>query len=180
MVCVSRSRLGRGGLTQFCIKFLRYRTGGQFKLRAVDGPCLEVSLGTWGPDPFLYQFFAIQNRRSFPAGHSRSEKNDPEMGQVSTFRARLRDTDHLRASNLAARTLRFVEHTLSKFGDDPCPVRRRLAAAVKCYVRKARFFLCRQRTEMTQSLPTALLAGFSTMKGNPVLFSVFRSHNSRP
>ena len=25
---VSRSRLGRGGLTQFCINFLRYRTGG--------------------------------------------------------------------------------------------------------------------------------------------------------
>ena len=50
-------------------------------------------------------------------------------------------TDHLRPSNLAAKTLSFVEHTLSKFGD-PCPVRRGLAAAVKCYVRKARFFRC--------------------------------------
>ena len=27
MVCVSRPRLGRGGLTLFCINFLRYRTG---------------------------------------------------------------------------------------------------------------------------------------------------------
>ena len=41
------------------------------------------------------------------------------------------------------------EHTLSKFCRDPCPVRRGLVAAVMCCVRKARFFLCRQRTEMT-------------------------------
>ena len=25
----------------------------------------EVSLGAWGPDPVLYQLFAIQNRRKF-------------------------------------------------------------------------------------------------------------------
>ena len=33
-------------------------------LRAVRGLRLEVSLGTWGPGPFLYQLFAIQNSRS--------------------------------------------------------------------------------------------------------------------
>ena len=34
--------------------------------RAVGGLFLEISLGTWGPDPVLYHLFAIQNRRSFP------------------------------------------------------------------------------------------------------------------
>ena len=54
------------------------------------------------------------------------------------------ETAHLRPSNLAAKTLRLVEHTISKFGVDPCPGRPRLEAAAKCYVRKARFSLCRQ------------------------------------
>ena len=70
------------------------------------------------------------------------------MGEAPTSQARSRDTDHLRPSNLAARTLYLVEHTLSKFGGDPCPVRRGLAAAVKCHVRKTPFFcsiLQRQR-----------------------------------
>ena len=58
------------------------------------------------------------------------------MGQAPTFQARTRDTDLLRPSNLAARTLSIVENTLSKFGGDPFPLRRGLAAAVKCYVRK--------------------------------------------
>ena len=74
-------------------------------LRGVGGLCLEVSLGTWKPDPVLYQLFAIQNR-SFPT----RQKNDPEMGQAPTSQARTRDTAHLR--NLAARTLTLVEHTL--------------------------------------------------------------------
>ena len=141
-------------------------------LRAVGGLCLEISLVTWGPDPILYQLF--QNR-SFPI-----RKNNPEMGQAPTSQARPRDTDHLRPPNLAASTLGLVDYTLSKFGGDPCPVRRGLAAAVKCYVRKARFFLCRQRSERTPSLPTALLAGFSTIKRNLVLFSVFWYDNCPP
>ena len=101
MVGGSRFRLGRGNLTQLCITFLRYITG----------------------------------------GHFRSEKNDPEVGQASMSQARPRDTAHLRPSSLAARTLSVVEHTLSTFGGDPCPVRRGLVAAVKCYGRKARFSL---------------------------------------
>ena len=32
-------------------------------MRAVGGLCLEVSLGTWEPDLFIYQLFAEQNRR---------------------------------------------------------------------------------------------------------------------
>ena len=109
MVCISRSRLRRGCLTQFCITFSRYRTG----------------------------------------SHFRSEKNPPEMGQATTSQARPRDSDPLRPSNVAAKTFSLVEYTLSKFGGDPFPVRGGPMAAVKCYVRKSRFFLCRQRTEMT-------------------------------
>ena len=138
--------------------------------------CLEVSLGTWGSDPVMYQLLSIQNRRSLPI-----RNKHPEMGQAPTSQARPRDTDHLRPSNLAARTLSLVEHTLSKFGRDPCPVRRRLVAAVKCYLRKKRFFSCTWASNRNDpSLPTALLAGFSTMKGNPVLFSVFWYDNYRP
>ena len=113
-------------------------------LRAVDGLCLEVSLGTRGPDPVLYQLFAIQSRKSFPIRTKMIQK------WVRLLRPKrdLQTTDHLWPSNLGARTVSLVEHTHSNFGADPCLVRRGLAAAVKCYVRKARFFLGRQRTEM--------------------------------
>ena len=53
-------------------------------------------------------------------------------------------------------------------------------AAVKCYVRKNPFFLVEAAYRNDPSSPTALLAGFSTMKGYPVLFSVFQSHNCWP
>ena len=105
------------------------------------------------------------------------------MGQAPTSQARPRDADHLlvRPSNLAAKTLSLVEHTLSKLGGDPCPVRRGLAAAVKCYVRKARFFLCRQRTEITHHYRRyCSRVSVSTMKGKPVLFSVFEYDNCWP
>ena len=73
-----------------------------------------------------------------------SQKVDTELGQAPMSQAISRDTDHLRPSNLAARTLSLVGHTLSKFGGDACSVRQGFAAAVKCYVRKPRFFLCGQ------------------------------------
>ena len=63
-----------------------------------------------------------------------------ELGQPPKSQARPRDTDYLQPSNLAARTLRSVEHAPSKFGHDLCPVKLGLVAAVKCFVRKARFF----------------------------------------
>ena len=85
-------------------------------------------------------------------GHFRSAKNHPEMGQAPTSQAIPRDTDHLRPSNLATRTLSLVEHTHSKFGGDPCSVRRGLAAAVKCYVRKARFSASVEQNERILSL----------------------------
>ena len=171
MVCVSR--LGRGGLTQFCINFLRYMT-----------------------------------RR-----HFRSEQSHPEMGQTPTSQANPQDTDHLRPSHLAAGTLSLVEHTLSTFRGDAFPMRRRLVAAVICYVRKARSFFRRQRSQMTRhyrefwygegktcfvfccvecnvrksrsflhrqraettpSLPTALLAGLSTTERKSVLLLCFQ------
>ena len=83
---------------------------------------------------------------------SDQKKNHPEMGQAPTSQARPRDTDHLRPPNLAAKTLRFVEHTLSEFGGDPCPARRGLAAAVECYARKARFSSSVEQNERSQSL----------------------------
>ena len=111
------------------------------------------------------------------ASCSVSQKVDAELGQAPTFQAGPRDTDYPRPSNLVTRTLRPAEHTPSKCGHDPCPVRRGLAAAAKCCVRKARFFLCRQVNRNDPSLPMALLADFSTMKGKPVLFSVFGHDN---
>ena len=127
-------------------------------MRAVGGLRLEVLPGTWEPDPFVDNFFLIGNDLLFCIAtvsytHLRAhetkanlvcrlllEKKNAEIGQAPTSQARPRDEDHLRPSNLAARTLSLVEHALSKFGGDPCPARRGLAAAVKCYVRKARFF----------------------------------------
>ena len=62
--------------------------------------CLELSLATLGPDPVLYQLFAMQNRKLFPT----RKRKHPEIGQAPTSQARPRDADHLRPSNLAART----------------------------------------------------------------------------
>ena len=69
-----------------------------------------------------------------------SQEIDTKLGQVPTSQARPRDADHVRPSNLAARTLRPVEHTPSKFGHDPSPVRRGLVASVKCLCATSTFF----------------------------------------
>ena len=57
--------------------------------------------------------------------------------------ARPGDAALLRPSKLGSEDsqLVVVEHTLSKFCRDPCSVGRVLAAAVKCYKRKAPIFL---------------------------------------
>ena len=115
-------------------------------LRAVSGLRLEVSLGTWEPDPFLDVCFLIGNDLSCIA------KFDTELGQAPTSHARPRDTKTTYGPQTWQRGLSEVEHTLSKFGGDPCPVRRGLAAAVKCYVRKARFFAAVEQNERSQSL----------------------------
>ena len=96
------------------------------------------------------------------------------MGQAPTPQARPRVTAHLQPSNLAARTLNLVEHTLFTFCRDPCPVSRALVAAVKCYVRKTHFFLCSQRTEMTHHYITTdgTAHGFLYDEGKSCMFSV--------
>ena len=107
-------------------------------LRAAGDLCLNVSLGSWEPDPFLYQLFFRWEMPSCSA----SRKVGTEMGQPPTSQARLRDTDHLRPSNLAARTLRqWSIHSSfvmirGLWGEDSL-------AAMKCCVRKSRFFLSR-------------------------------------
>ena len=80
--------------------------------------------------------------------------------------------------NVAAKTLRSVERTPSKFGDGPCPVRPGLVVTVKCCVQKARF-RCPGRpwNNRTKSL---VLVSTPQQRGKPVLFSVFRSHHCRP
>ena len=105
-------------------------------------------------------------------------KVDTELGQALTSQARPRHTDHLRLSNLAARALRSVEHTPSKFSHDPCPVRRGLVAAVMCCVRKARFFRCPGRL-WSRTNEARASCGFQHRR-KPVLFSVFLSHYCRP
>ena len=135
--------------------------------------CLEVSPGTWGADPVPHQRFATQNRRS-------SEKCHPDISQAPTSQARSRDKEHLRPSSLAARALSFMKHTLPKFDGDVCAVRQGITADVKCFVRKERFSLVYAANRNDPSIPTALQAGFSTMKKNAVLFSVISCDNHWP
>ena len=93
--------------------------------------------------------------------------------------ARPPDTAHPRYLRLAARTLRSVENTPSKFGHDPCPVRRGLVAAVKCCVRKSRFFFAVRPGRGTEQEKPEPPVGFNTTKGKNCFFFVFRSHNCR-
>ena len=132
----------------------------------------------WGPHPFLSNssYLSAISVEKNPIGNdemtsfSVSQKVDTKVHLGPTFQARPRGTDHLRPSNLAAGTLSLVEHTLSKFGDDPCPVRRGLAAAVKCYVRKARFFsLLLNRTKEAREC----CVGLNTTKGKTCFVSCF-------
>ena len=81
-------------------------------------------------------------------------------------------TTYVRPSNLAARTLRSVEHTPSKFSHDPCPVRRGLVAAVKCCVRKARFFRCPGRL-WNKTREARALCGFQHHKGEKKIVFCF-------
>ena len=101
-----------------------------------------------------------------------SQKVGAELAHAPTSQARTRDTDHLRPSNLAARTLRSVEHTPSKFGHDPCTVRRGIVAAVKCCVRKTRFFRCPGRL-LNRTREARALCGFQHHKGEKLLCFLF-------
>ena len=113
-------------------------------LKAVGGLCLEVSLRTWCLTHFCINVLRCRTQDRF-----RSERNIQKWVRLPDLKRDPQDTDDLRPLHLAARTLSLVEHTLSTFGGDPCPVRRGFVAAVKCYVRKACSFLRRQRAQMT-------------------------------
>ena len=95
-------------------------------LRAAGGLRIEVSLGTWGPDPVLIELFATQNRREFP---TRKKSSRNRLGSHVPSKTSRRKPPTVRPSNLEARTLRLVEHTFPKFGVDTCPVRRGITAA---------------------------------------------------
>ena len=169
-------------------------------LRAVGGLCLEVSLGTWEPRPFLFFSF-----RSETTSCSVSQKVGTELGQACTSQARPRDTHHLlvRALNLAARTLRSVEHTPSKFLSWPAPSEARTRGCSQVLCAKSTIF-CRPTRLGTEQEKPAPCVGFNTTKAKacfvlcfpvpqlrlvwvstpqrrkPVLCSVFRSHHCRP
>ena len=111
---------------------------------------------TWEPDPFLDDFFLIGNdpvlyRKKFMQNRVRPPRPKRGLDTQTTYGPQ----------TWKRRLLSLVEHTLSIFGGDPCPVRRGLEAAVKCYVRKARFFRCCW-TEREKPGPCA---GFNTAKG---------------
>ena len=111
-----------------------------------------------------------------------SQNVDTELDQPPTSQARPRGNDHLRPSKLAARALRSVEHTPSKFAHDPCSVRRGLVVAFKCCVRKARFSRCPDRL-WNRTREARALCGFQRHKGEnllPGMFYVFRSRDCRP
>ena len=57
-----------------------------------------------------------------------------------------------------------------------CEARNHGSGEVLCA--KTTFFLVQAVNRKEPSLPTALFAGFSTMNGNPVLFSDFGYDNS--
>ena len=108
--------------------------------------CVSWSrLGRGSLTPFRIIFFRSEMNCSV------SQKVYTEVGQAPTYQARSREADHLRP-NLAARTLRSVEHTPSKFGHDPCPVRRGFVAAVKCCERKACSGQALEQNQRSQSL----------------------------
>ena len=101
-----------------------------------------------------------------------SQKVDTELCQARTSQARPRDTDHLRPSNLAERTLSLVEHTRSKFGGEPCPVRRGIMAGVKCCVLKTRFFGCPGRL-WNRTREARALCGFQHRTGENLFCFLF-------
>ena len=117
-------------------------------MRALGGLCLEGSLGTWEHDPFLHDFFFWSELTC-----SVSQKVDTEPGQPPTPQARPQDTDHLSPSNLGARTLSLVEHTLFKCGGDfvSCEAKIRGSGEVLCA--KSTFFsLLLKQNESSQNL----------------------------
>ena len=55
--------------------------------RDVSDLCLDVSLGTWGADPFMYQLLRYR------IGHFRSEKSDSRVQKCVKLRRPKRDVE---------------------------------------------------------------------------------------
>ena len=130
MVCVSRSRLGRGSLAHFCIIFRSEMTSCSVSQKVYTN---------WVRPPRSKRDLETQTTYG------------PQTWQ---------------------RGLRSVEHTPSKFGHDPCPVRRGLVAAVKCCVRKSRFFRCPGRL-WNRTREDRALCGFQHHKGENLFCFLF-------
>ena len=104
-------------------------------LTAVGGVCRKVSLGTLEPDPFLLSTIFGSEMTPVP------QKLDTEIMPGYHVRS---ETPRYTAYGLklSSEDSTLSEAYTSKFGHDLCPERRGLVSAVKCCVRKARFFYC--------------------------------------
>ena len=89
-------------------------------LRAVDGRCLEVSFGTWEPDPFLDYFLLIGNDVLFCIAKSRYRIGSGP--HVPSETSRHRPPTALKLGSEDSR----LSGTYALDGDS-CPVRRGLA-----------------------------------------------------
>ena len=143
--------------------------------RGVGCLCLEVSIGTWKPDPFCIDCILRSEMTSF----SIQQKAHTKMDQAVTPQTRPPGTDHLRASNLPPTTLCSVEHAPSKYRSNPCSVRRALGGGGQCCVEKHVFLLT--QAGFGTGKRVIALCGFQHHKGEPpVSVSVVRSHKNRP
>ena len=90
-------------------------------------------------------------------------KRYTELCRAPASQATPRDTEHLKKIQSWQRGV-YVQWNmrLPWYGHDPRPVRRGLVPAVKCCVRKARFFLRFPGTEEEKPEPCV---GFNTTKG---------------
>ena len=100
------------------------------RLRDVIGLCLDVWLGAWGPDPVLYQLFAIQ-KRSFPIRKKTSRNGSGSHVPSKTPRYRLPT-----AFKLGSEDSQISGAYALQVWWRPVSARRGLAAAVKFYARK--------------------------------------------
>ena len=107
--------------------------------------CLEVSLATWEPDPFLFSLLfrsevpPVLYRKKLPHKWVRPPRPKRDLEKQTTYGPRTWQR------GLYAQ---WSVHPL-KFGHDPCPARRGLVVAVKCCERKKKKSFSKQRTEMT-------------------------------
>ena len=130
---------------------------------------------SWEPDPFQDSFFLIRNyllsciaKTRYTAWYVQNWVSPPRSKRDLDTQ-----TTYVRPSNSVARGLRSVVQTPSKFGHDPCPGMRRVVTAVKCCVRKARFFSLSGQAVKQNERSQGLVCFPTPQRGKPVCFLFF-------